>query len=98
MLYYSVISIFSAFEGNIQITRQSHYDTTYLIFYFKDTKVRIDEFTESGILNKTLLVDLKTENIVALSPTLKLYADITRKESRTAPTQQFEVIKPITSN
>jgi hypothetical protein len=83
----------SAFEGNIQLTRQSQYDTTYLVFYFKETRVRIDEFTESGQLNKTLLMDTETGKIIALSPSLKLYTDITRKETKPGTAHQFEVLK-----
>jgi hypothetical protein len=83
----------SAFEGNIQLTRQSQYDTTYLVFYFKETKVRIDEFTETGQLSKTMLMDMETGKIIALSPSLKLYTDISRKETKPRATQQYEVIK-----
>lgn len=82
-----------AFEGNIQLTKQSQYDTTYVIFYFKDSKVRLDEFTESGQLCKTLLIDLNTENIVALSPSLKLYTDVSRKTNKPKASEQFDVIK-----
>lgn len=92
-LLLSITLKLTAFEGNIQLTRQSQYDTTYLVFYFKDTKVRIDEFTESGQLNKTLLMDTETGKIMALSPSLKLYTDITRKENKPGTAQQFEVIK-----
>lgn len=80
------------FEGNVQLTRQSQYDTTYFIFYFKDANVRVDEFTASGQLNKTLLVDLNTEHIVALSPALKVYANLNRKNN--IPTsRKFDIIK-----
>ena len=85
-----------AFEGNIQLSRHSQYDTTYFVFYIKDSKVRLDEFSASGQLNKSLLVNLTTDNIVALSPALKIYTDITRKEDIPQVNQNVEVIK--TSN
>lgn len=93
-----VLSIFSgcllAFEGNIQLTKQSQYDTTYLIFYVKDSKARVDEFDESGQLTKTLLIDLITENIVALSPSLKLFTNVARyNDSPTKTDKQFDVLK-----
>lgn len=85
-----------AFEGNVQLTRQSQYDTTYFVFYVKDSRVRVDEFNASGQLNKTLLVDLETESIIALSPALKVYANLSRKISDTRISPRFDVIK--TSN
>ncbi len=82
-----------AFEGNVQLTKQSYYDTTYFIFYIKEAKVRVDEFNVSGQLIKTLLIDLTTENIVALSPSLKLFTDIKRKENPVFNKQKVEIIK-----
>lgn len=88
-----------AFEGNIHLTRQSRYDTTYLIFYIKASRVRVDEFSSSGKLTKTLLVNLDTNNILALSPELKMYADITNKEAVDNPkveinkTENFKMIE-----
>lgn len=88
-----------AFEGNIHFTRQSRYDTTYLIFYIKASKIRIDEFSASGKLTKTLLVNLDTNNILALSPELKMYADITNKTPADVPkveinkTDNFKMIE-----
>jgi hypothetical protein len=81
-----------AFEGNVQLTRQSQYDTTYFVFYLKDSNVRVDEFSATGQLNKTLLVNLETEKIVALSPALKVYANLQQK-SQNQSHSKFDVIK-----
>jgi hypothetical protein len=99
-LLFSIIlsaSVF-AFEGNIQLIKQSHYDTTYLIFYIKDSKARVDEFNERGQLTKTLLINLNSGNIIALSPALKLFTDVTHhnKEMVSKSNRQYSVIK--TSN
>lgn len=100
MLKYFLLLLFivssvslSAFEGNVQLTLQSRYDTTYFIFYIKDTKVRMDEFNNGGQLVKTLLIDLNTENIVAVNPSLKLYVDVPKKENFSKAGQQMNVIK-----
>lgn len=81
-----------AFEGNVQLTRQSQYDTTYFIFYVKDANVRVDEFNATGQLNKVLLVDLNTEKIVALSPALKVYAHLGQK-NEVQDKSRFDIIK-----
>lgn len=97
--FLTVITLFAinlgsvlAFEGNVQLTRQSQYDTTYFIFYVKDASVRVDEFSASGQLNKTLLVDLNTEKIVALSPALKVYANLSQRNNVPVKSR-FDVIK-----
>lgn len=100
MLKYFILLLFlvntvslKAFEGNVQITLQNKYDTTYYIFYIKDTKVRMDEFNNGGRLVKTLLIDLNTENIVAVNPSLKLYVDVPKKENFSTKSKQVNVIK-----
>lgn len=82
-----------AFEGDIQLTRHSQYDTTYFVFYVKDSKVRVDEFNASGQLSKTLIVNLATEDIVALSPALKLYTKINSKQHDKQFGKKVDVIK-----
>lgn len=82
-----------AFEGNIQLFRYSQYDSTYFVFYIKDSKVRLDEFDSSGKLNKVLIVNLATNNIMAMSPALKLYTDISKKETVSHHTPKVDVIK-----
>jgi hypothetical protein len=86
----------SAFEGNVQITRQSQYDTTYFIFHIKEPNVRIDEFSNNGRLIKSYIINLNTENVVALNPALKLYIEMPKKESQARVKQKFDIIK--TSN
>ena len=81
-----------AFEGNVQLTRQSQYDTTYFIFYVKDANIRVDEFNATGQLNKVLLVNLNTEKIVALSPALKVYANLGPK-NEVQNNSRYDIIK-----
>lgn len=83
----------SAFEGNVQITRQSQYDTTYFIFHIKEPNARIDEFSNNGQLIKSYLINLSTEAVTALNPALKLYIELPKIEGPSSLKQKFEITK-----
>lgn len=94
LLFLGTFVCVRAFEGDIKAVRQSQYDTSYLIFYVKDNKARIDEFNETGQITKTLLVNLETSEITALSPTLRVYTHVmSKRETDAHPRSNFDIIK-----
>ena len=93
ILLIGVCKYLSAFEGNVQITRQSQYDTTYFIFHIKEPNARIDEFSNNGKLIKSYLINLDTEAVTALNPGLKLYIEMPKKEGISSAKQKFDIIK-----
>lgn len=69
----------SDFEGNITFVKETLYDTTYFSFSVKENLVRIDEKNSRHQILQSLIVDIATKNITALSPTLKLYTTIEKR-------------------
>lgn len=62
------------FEGSIYFTKSNMMDVTQYAYHVKDDKVRIDEIIEgSDKLVATLLVDLKSGDMTALSHERNLY-------------------------
>lgn len=66
----------SDFEGNITFVKETLYDTSYLTFSVKQNLVRLDERNSKQQILQSLIIDIKTKNIIALSPALKLYTTI----------------------
>ncbi len=69
----------SDFEGNITFVKETLYDTTYFSISVKENLVRIDEKNSKHQILQSLIVDIVTKNITALSPTLKLYTTIEKR-------------------
>jgi hypothetical protein len=88
----------SDFEGSIIFVKKTLYDTTYFYFLVKHNLVRIDEKNARNEIIQSLIVDTKTKNIIALSPSQKLYTNIYKNrislpnESMVNKTNNFKYI------
>lgn len=69
------------FEGSVYFTKSNMMDVTKYAYHVKDNMVRIDEMVEgSDELVATLLVNLETEDMFALSHERNLYMKRPKKE------------------
>ena len=75
-LFTSSIITAQNFEGVIEFKRVSYYDETNYTYYISANKVRIDELKKDGTVTGTMLVDLKTKEVLAINHERKLYMDI----------------------
>ena len=82
-----------AFEGNIVFLKQTSVDSLYYSYHVKGNNVRIDELDDENNISNSLLVDLTTNDIIALSPSRKLYMNVQAKPYVKADNSDFEIIK-----
>ncbi|OQX97889.1 MAG: hypothetical protein B6I24_07195 [Bacteroidetes bacterium 4572_128] len=66
------------FEGIISMKKENFIDTSYLIFYFKNQLIRVDEKKEN-CEERTLLINLKLNSLIALSHSRKMFTKIKQK-------------------
>lgn len=81
-----MVSSFSAFaqdfQGSVYFTRSNMMEVTKYAYHVKDNMVRIDEMVEgSDNLVATLLVNLETEDMIALSHERNLYMERPHKNN-----------------
>ena len=82
MLFTSAGVFAQGFEGSIYFTKSNMMDVTEYAYHVKGNKVRIDEMVEgSDKLVATLLVDLETEEMIALSHERNLYMNRPKKDA-----------------
>lgn len=82
------------FEGSIYFTKSNMVDVTQYAYHVKGNMVRIDEITEdSDKLEATLLVNLESGDMVALSHQRNLYMDRPQKSTELKAPKGAEVIK-----
>ncbi len=94
LLLIAIASVANHFEGQITFVRKSFYDTTYLQYYIKQDRIRIDKYEEKGgPLIQTLLVDLEKETVTAVNPEKKLYRPLNISSGGSGKKSHFEVIK-----
>ena len=79
------------FEGTITIIKQTLYDTTLFTFQVKKKLVRIDEKNMRNEVIQSLIIDITTKSITALSPSQKLYTKIYK--NRVTPPSDIKVTK-----
>jgi hypothetical protein len=89
-----------SFEGNLTITKETFYDTTFYYFSVQDNLIRIDQKNSQKQIIQSLIIDIKKEKITALSPNHKLYTlidakrktQINKNDVVVIPTQNFKII------
>lgn len=81
-----------SFEGSIFFLKETPLDTGGYIYHVKDNKIRIDELAGNDVIN-SLLINLSTEEIIALSPSRKLYMHIYTKKYIESDDSGFEIIE-----
>jgi len=90
----AVCSFVSAqsFEGIIEFKKNTISDTISYRYYIKGNQIRIDDMGSKGKLTGTMLVDTKTNKVIALSPERKLYMDV-ENSTKPGPAGTPEVTK-----
>jgi len=81
------------FEGNITFVKQTYYDTSYFTYTVKDKMVRIDEKNSQSQIIQSLIIDLKTNKIVALSPSQRMYTYIESSNKQVPAEKDVNYIK-----
>jgi hypothetical protein len=83
LLTVSSLSTFAQeFEGSVYFTRSNMMEVTKYAYHVKDNMVRIDEIVDgSDELVATLLVNLETEDMIALSHERNLYMERPHKSN-----------------
>jgi Domain of unknown function (DUF4412) len=80
-LLLTVISSAQNFEGVIELTRTNYYDATNYLYYVSATDVRIDELSKEGDVTGTMLIKLKTKEVIAINHKRKMFMSIKSKPS-----------------
>ena len=90
-----LLSIYSLsaneFEGSLTMVKRSYYDTTIYIFTVKGNMVRLDLKNAAKQTIQSLIIDLNTPKIIALSPNLKLYTYINLIKGTIKQSDDFKV-------
>ncbi|MGB0369130.1 MAG: hypothetical protein ACPGD8_06975, partial [Flavobacteriales bacterium] len=74
LVFFSLTAGAQGFEGSIYFTKSNMLDVTQYAYHVKGNMVRIDEMVEgSDELVAALLVDLTSDEMIALSHERKLY-------------------------
>ncbi|MCO6499001.1 MAG: DUF4412 domain-containing protein [Vicingus serpentipes] len=69
------------FEGVIEFRRINYYDTTNYTYHISSDQVKIDEYNKDGKVTGTMLVNLNTQEVLAVNHDRKLYMNIESKPS-----------------
>ena len=81
------------FEGSIKCVHQTSSDTTYYTYHVKDDFVRIDEMNSRDEIENSLIFDLKSKSITAISPKRKLYKKLPIRSDNDDNNENFTIIK-----
>lgn len=81
------------FEGKIDVTKRTCYDTMYYSYMVKDSIIRIDNFNTNNILTTTLLIDLTKQRIIAIDQLHKQYKDLVFTLKENEQSNKYEIIK-----
>jgi len=94
LVLFGTVASANPFEGRITFVKKTFYDTTYLHYYIKNNRIRIDQYDrKGGRLMETLLVDLREKSLVAVDPERKLYRPLSIAPDEERFDEGFEVIK-----
>lgn len=75
-----------SFEGSVHFTRSTGKEVIKYAYHVKGDKVRIDEMEEgTGKLVGTMIVDLASERVFAISHERKMFLEKNKKEAGAAP-------------
>jgi hypothetical protein len=83
----------SDFEGSILFTKQSPYDTAYYEFSVKQNLVRVDIKNSSAQIVQSLIIDLISEKVTALSPNHKLFTVLKKQYKTNFNKQDYKLTK-----
>jgi hypothetical protein len=93
LLSCSVLSRAGDFEGRIIMCKQTPYDTTFYEFSVKEKMVRMDIKNSFAQIMQSLIINLESEKIIALSPNHKLYTTLKKEHRTNYSKEDYELIK-----
>lgn len=89
----SLLAKLRSFEGNINFVRETVFDTTYISISVKGEMVRVDEFDSQRKPIVSQIINLKEEEIVAISSDRKAYTRVSVQPRLVNATSSLDVIK-----
>lgn len=93
LLFFSLKTKALEFEGSLTLTKITLYDTVYFNFSVLENLIRMDQQNSKKEIIQSLIIDLNSEKITALSPNHKLYTHIQKKQNRTGQHAAVKVIQ-----
>lgn len=81
------------FEGSINLERETIYDTSFIKIQVKGSLVRLDEFDSKMNSISTLIINLESEKVVALSPKRKLFYELKADRMTQTPKEDTTILK-----
>lgn len=81
------------FEGSINLEKKTIYDTSFIKIQVKGNLVRLDEFDSKMNSVSTLIINLESEKVVALSPKRKLFYELRTKGMTQTSKEDTTIIK-----
>ena len=73
------------FEGTIQFKKTVGPVTANYVYYVKGSKIRVEEMGDNGDVQGIMLIDTKSNSVIALSPERKMYIEVPNKRPATEP-------------
>ena len=93
LIFLSIGAFSRNFEGVLTYIKESGKDTTYVYWYIKNNKVRIEEYNRFKDIQSTILVDINKESAFLISAEQKLYTPYEQKNSSFGNMDNFKIIK-----
>lgn len=90
--YFSSIAQ-KTFEGSIFFVKITNVDTSYYAYHVKGDMVRVDELDKRKEIINSLLVDLKSQDMTALSPSRKMFMKLHSNPYVPKEDKSFEIKK-----
>lgn len=81
------------FEGSIFFIKLTNVDTSYYAYHVKGDMVRVDELDKKKVIVNSLLVNLKSEDMTAISPSKKMFMKLRSNPFVPQEDKNFEIIK-----
>ncbi|MCB0401926.1 MAG: DUF4412 domain-containing protein [Flavobacteriales bacterium] len=81
LLFFTAGLFAQGFEGTIKFSRKNYFDQTDYMYTISHGKVKIDEYNQEGKVVGTMLVDLKSKEVIAINHDRKMYMDVEANES-----------------
>ena len=81
------------FQGVIEFTKATTFDTTSYVYYVKGDMIRIDEITSDKKIAGILIVNTKTYKSTSLSPDRQVYMELKSGNSNLITIKDVEIIK-----
>ncbi len=94
LITFFTISVFSKnFEGTLSYIKECGNDTSYVYWFIKGNKVRIEEYNRFHEISSTVLVDIEKEISYQISPDQKLYTPYEQNKIDLFADNNFQITK-----